>query len=110
MVNSVTPEFVEACSLDVGPLSDLVNCTLNGNGFGGLFSQSLGYVIIRVQVKGVQGYDEDQVALVLSDPTDFGSMVLVILGTLTINRIANVIMESDIDELFISLNGLRISY
>ena len=24
-INAVTPEFVEACSLDVGPLSDLVD-------------------------------------------------------------------------------------
>ena len=36
MVNAVTPEFVGAHSFDVGLLSDLVNGTLNMNGFGGL--------------------------------------------------------------------------
>ena len=51
-INAVTPRFVKACSLDVGSLSDLVDSTLKINGFGGLFSQPLGYVIIRVLVKG----------------------------------------------------------
>ena len=37
MVNAVTTEFVEACSLDVGPWSDLVNGTVSVNGFDGLF-------------------------------------------------------------------------
>ena len=35
--------------------------------------EPLGYVITRVQVEGVWGYDEDQVALVISDSTGFGS-------------------------------------
>ena len=58
----------------------------------------------------MQCYDEDQVALVIPDPTDFGSQVLVILGTPTINQIIIMIKESEIDELSISLNGSRISY
>ena len=56
-------------------------------------------VIIRVQVEGVWGYDEDQVALVILDSTGFGSWVLVTLGTPTINWIINMIKESEIDEL-----------
>ena len=63
-INAVTPEFVEAHSLDVDPLSDLANSTLGINGFRGVFSWPLGYVIIRVQVEGVWGYNEDQMALV----------------------------------------------
>ena len=66
-INKVTLEFVKACSLDVAPLSDLVDGTLKINGFGGLFSQPLGYVIIRIQVEGLRGYNEDQVALVIPD-------------------------------------------
>ena len=66
-VNAVTPEFVEAHSLDVGLLRDLVNGTVSMNGFGGLFSWPLGYAIIRVQVEGVRGYDEDQVAFIFPD-------------------------------------------
>ena len=54
-INAVTPEFIEAHSLDVGPLSDLADGTLGINGFGGKFSQLMGYVIIRVQVEGVWG-------------------------------------------------------
>ena len=35
--NAVIPEFIKACSLDMGPLSDLVDRTLKINGFRGLF-------------------------------------------------------------------------
>ena len=75
----------------------------------GVFSQPLGYVIIRIQVEGVKGYNKDQVALVIPDSTAFESRVLVTLGTPTINQIMSMIKESEIDELSISLNGLRIS-
>ena len=80
------------------------------NGFGRLFSQPLGYVNARVQVEGVRGYNEDQVALIVPDLTTFGSQVPVTLGTPAINWIINVIKESEIDELSASLNGLRISH
>ena len=56
------------------------------------------------------GYNEDQKALVILDPTDFGSWVSVILGSLTINWIINMIKESGIEELSVSLNGSRISH
>ena len=108
-INVVTPEFIEAHSLDVGPLSDQANGTLHINSFRGVFTQPLGYIIIRVQVEGVQGYNEDQVALVIPDSTIFGSWWPVTLGTLTINQIINMIKESEIDELSPSLNGLRIA-
>ena len=85
------PKLIKAHSLDVGPLSHLANGTLGINGFGGVFSQPLGYIITRVQVEGVWGYDEDQVALVIPDSTIFGPWVPVILGTLTINQTINVI-------------------
>ena len=106
----MTPELIKACSLDVGPLSNLVDDTLKINGFRGLFSWPLGYVIIRVQVEGVNGYNKDQVTLVVPDSTTFGSRVPVTLGTPTINQIVNVIKENEIDELSVSLNGSRISH
>ena len=59
-INVVTPWFIEACFLDVGPLSNLANGTLGINGFRGVFSWLLGYIIIRGQVEGVQGDNEDQ--------------------------------------------------
>ena len=67
----------------------------------------MGYIIIRAQIEGVRGYNEDQVALVIPDSTNFGFQVPVTLVTPTINQIINVIKESKIDELLASLNGLR---
>ena len=49
----MTTKFVDVCSLDVGPLSDLFDDTLGINTFEGVFVWPLGYVIIRVQVEGV---------------------------------------------------------
>ena len=108
-INAVTPKFIEAHSLDVSPLGNLVNDMLGINGFGGLFSWPLGYVIIWIQVEGIWGYDEDQVALVIPDSNAFGFWVPVTLGTPIINWIINVIKESKIDELLASLNGSKIS-
>ena len=108
-INAVTPEFVKAHSLDVGPLSNLVDDILKINGFGGLFSWPLGYVIMRAQVEGVKGYNEDQVSLAILYLTAFGLRVLVTLGTPTINWIMNVVKESEMDELSVSMNGSRIS-
>ena len=90
-------------------MSDPLDDTLGINGFGGVYIQPLSYVIIRVQVEVVRGYDEDQVALVKPESTTFGSQLLVILGTPIINRTINVIKESEIDELSASLNGSRIA-
>ena len=109
-INVVSLEFDKAHSLDVGPLSDLVDLTLKINEFGGLFSWSLGYVIIRVQVEVIKAYNKDQVACVVPDLTIFGTRVLVTLGTPTINWIVNIIKECEIDELSVSLNGSRISH
>ena len=108
-INAVTPGFVEAPSLDVGPLSDLTDKTLGINGFRGVFSWSLGYIIIWVQVEGVWGYNEDQVALAVPDSTLFGTQVPVTLGILTINQIIDVIKVSEINELSASLNGSRMA-
>ena len=72
-INAVTPEFVEVQSLDISPLSNLISGIMGINGFGGLFSQPLAYIIIKVQVEGVRGYNEDHVAIVVPDSTAFGS-------------------------------------
>ena len=70
----------------------------------------LDYVIIRVQVEGVKGCNKDQVSPVIPDFATFGSRVPVTLGTPTINWILNMIKESEIDELDVSLNGSKISH
>ena len=59
----------------------------------------MGYVIIQIQVEGVQGYDEDQIALVIPDLSNFVAWVPMILGTPTISCIVNVIKEGELDTL-----------
>ena len=63
--------FIETHSLEVGPLSDLIGRWVTCVGLGNAFTWPLGYVVIWVQVDGVQGYDEDQIALVIPDMSDF---------------------------------------
>ena len=59
----------------------------------------MGYVVIQVQVDGVQGYDEDQIALVILDFSKFVARVPVILGMPTIGRVVNVMREAEMDAL-----------
>ena len=49
-------------------------------GLGNAYTHLLGYVIVWVQMEGVQGYDEDQIALVIPDESKFVEWVPVILG------------------------------
>ena len=97
-INIIMPGFIKTGSLEVKPLSDLVGTQVSCVGLGNAFTQPLGYVIIQVQVDGVQGYDKDQIALVILDLSDFVVQVPVILGTLTISCIVNIIKE-EIDAL-----------
>ena len=80
-INTIMPSFVEEHSLDVGSLPDLVGRWVTWVGLGNVLTWPLGYVIIWVQVKRVQGYDEDQIALVILDLSNFVVWVSCILGT-----------------------------
>ena len=70
-VNTVTPEFVTQNGRPVLPLEDLVDHPLHLVGLGGNRMQPLGFVILRVQVKEITGYNEDVVFLIIPDGTDF---------------------------------------
>ena len=59
----------------------------------------MGYVVIQVQVDGIQGYDEDQIALVIPDLSNFVAHIPIIVGTPTISHVVNVIKEEEIDAL-----------
>ena len=72
-------------------------------------TQPLGYVIIQVQVDGVQGYDKDQIALVILDLSNFAMRVPVILGTLMISHIINIIKE-EIDALAMPWANAQVAY
>ena len=55
--------------------------------------------MIQVQVDGVQGYDKDQIALVIPNLSDFVAQIPVILGTPTIIQVVNVMKEAELDAL-----------
>ena len=60
-------------------------------GLRNAFTSPLGYVVIWVQLDGVQHYDKDQIALVIPDFSDFMVQVPHMLGTLMISHVVNVI-------------------
>ena len=96
-MNCVTLEFVKARGLVVGSIQDLNNHSghIPINGAGGKRTEPLGYVMIRVQIPQVPSYDEDQVALIVEDPSLFSRRCPVILGTLTIFQAVQAMKESE---------------
>ena len=98
-INTIMPSFVKTHSLEVGPLSDLVSGQVTCVGLWNAFTWPLGFVVIWVQMDGAQGYDEDQIALMIPDLSDIVVWVPIILGTVMISCIVNVIKETEIDAL-----------
>ena len=87
-VNLVTPEFIWEQGLDVGSIQDLSlhNGCIPLSGLGGKIMEPLSYVMFRVQILHVPSYDEDQVALVVVEDSNFLKRCQVVLGTPTINQ------------------------
>ena len=83
-VNTIVPRYVKECSLPVGLITDLMGAKVACVGLGNAYTRPLGYVIIRVQVDRVWGYDEDEIALIIPDFSNFVVRVPIILGTPTI--------------------------
>ena len=81
------------------PLSGLVNYPLCLVGLGGRCMCPLGFVIARLQVKEVAGYDEDAIFLVVPDGSNFGKRVPIVIGTCTLACVINVIKESEMDRI-----------
>ena len=98
-VNTITPAFMQQNEFPVLPLEDLVNHPLNLVGLGGKCTSPLGFVILCVQVREITGYDEDMVFLVVPAESEFGGRVPLVIGTCMIDRIINIIRESEIDHL-----------
>ena len=98
-MNIVTPEFVKARGLAAGSIQDLNNHAgrIPINGAGGKRTKPLGYVMIRVQIPYAPSYDEDQVALIVEDPSLFSQWCPVILRTPTIFRAVQVMKESEMN-------------
>ena len=84
-----------------GPLSLIA-------GMGGSLVEPTEFVLMNVKVPCVQGYDEDQVTLVMDDPGM--TECPVILGTLTLYWVMEVIKESEISKLAVPWSLSRISW
>ena len=98
-LNTIMSHYVRSNSLEVGPITDLVGRWVTCVGLGNEHTYPLGYVRLQVQVDGVQGYNEDQIALVVPDLSNFVAWVPSILGTPTISHVVNVMKEREIDAL-----------
>ena len=98
-VNLVTPEFVKNRGLNVGSIQDLNdhNGRIPLSGLGGRITEPLGYVILQVQIPYMPSYDEEQVALVVMDDSNFIKRCRGLLGTLTINRMIRAMKESEME-------------
>ena len=79
-------------------------------GLGNAYTRPLGYMVIWVQVDGVWGYDEDQIALVIPDISNFAARVPVILGTPTISWVVNVMREAEMDALAMAWANVRAAH
>ena len=77
-------------------------------GIGGISVEPVGFVMMNVKVPCVQGYDEDQIAIVMDDPGM--SEWPVILGTPTIYRVMEVIKESEISKLAVPWASSQVSW
>ena len=98
-VNTIMPRYVNKHSLQVGPITDLIDSKVNCMGLGNAYTRPLGYVVIQVQVERVWGYDKDQIALVILDFSNFATRVPIILGMPTIGWVVNVMREAEMDAL-----------
>ena len=111
-LNFITPAYAQERGMDIMSLDYLLQETGGSvpliRGLGGISVEPIGFVMMNVKVPRVQGYDEDQIAIVMDDPgmTEW----LVILGTPTLYRVMEVIKESEISKLAVPWASLQVSW
>ena len=71
-LNFITPAYAQERGMDIMSL-DYLAWEIGGpippiRGIGGIPVEPVGFVMMNVKVPCVQGYDEDQVAIVMDDP------------------------------------------
>ena len=100
-LNFITPAYAQEQGMDIMSL-DYLSQEIRGSaplirGLGGISVEPIGFVMMNIKVPCVQGYDEDQIAIVMEDPgmTEWP----VILGTPTLYCVMEVIKESEISKL-----------
>ena len=111
-LNFITPAYAVERGMDIMSLDRLAQ-EIGGllpliAGMGGNLVEPTGFVLMNVKIPCVQGYDEDQVALVMDEPGM--AECPVILGTSTLHRFMEVIKESEISKLAVPRSSSRISW
>ena len=111
-LNFITPAYAVERGMDIMSLDRLAQ-EIGGPlpliaGMGGSIVEPTGFVLMNVKVPCVQGYDEDQVTLVIDNPGM--TECPVILGTSTLYRVMEVIKESEISKLAAPWSSFRISW
>ena len=111
-LNFITPAYAHERGMDIMSLDYLAQ-EIGGpvpaiRGIGGIPMEPVAFVMVNVKVPRVQGYDEDQIAIVTDDPDT--SECPVILGTLTIYCVMEVIKESEISKLAVPWASSRVSW
>ena len=96
-INTIMPRSLSDHSLQVEPNTNHVGSKVTCIGLGNTYTRPLGYVVVWVQVDVVQGYDEDQIALVILDLSNFAALIPVILGTPTIGQVINMMKEVEVE-------------
>ena len=98
-INTIMPKYVRDHSLQMGLITNLLGDKVVCGGLGSAYMRPLGYIVIWVQVGRVQGYNKDQIALVIPALSNFAAQIPVISGTPTISQVVNVMKEAEIDAL-----------
>ena len=104
------PRYVSDHSLEVGLITHLIGAKVACVGLGNAYTRPLGYIEIWSQVDGVQGYDEDQIAQVILDLSNFAAWIPVILGTPTIGQVVNMMKEVEVDALVMAWTNARVAH
>ena len=111
-LNFITPAYAQEWGMDIMSLNYLAE-EISGaisliRGLGGISVEPVGFVMMNIKVPGVEGYDEDQIAIVMDDP---GMMEWpVILGTPILYWVMEVIKESEISKLAVPWASSHISW
>ena len=109
-VNTIMLRYIKEHALQVGPITNLMGSKVACVGLGNAYTRLLGYVVIQVQVDGVWGYDEDQIALIILDISNFVTRVPIILGTPTIGQVINIMREAEMHALAIPWANARAAH
>ena len=111
-LNFITPAYAQEQGMDIMSLDYLAE-EIRGaipliRGLGGISVEPVGFVMMNVKVPGVEGYDEDQIAIVMDNPGM--TKWPVILGTPTLYWVMEVIKESEISKLAVPWASSRVSW